>query len=392
LFGSLLALRVLFELGVGVSVIQVSAYARLPEEERQRGTLDPAFVAIVNRWMLKVSCWYGLLAGLGGAAFLFFQGYGTFVTLTAWAAFITIGALQFASEGRWSLVQGAGFVSEANLLRIKNNVVQSMVLWTALLLGTGLFSFSIAACVGYASQEYQFRKRYRWLYAHAESQPMERLQHFRSELVSLVRKAGQTYLTGYFVFQIQQPICFSLLGAADSARLGFTQSIGMTFIGIPSIWLVMNFPKLTHHIADREFSQAAALFRNKWAQVCVLAIISAGASWGIILVLANFPKFHDRLMDPVSTGLLYFSMTIQTIALGLTYWPRAFKIEPFVSIAYIQMVATPLFLWVAMSHFGLRGAALGNLSTWVIGAIGILLIFRRYWHSSHRHQDIYPSI
>ncbi len=386
LFSSLLALRVLFELGAGTSVIQVAAHARLPAGELKHGPLDPAFVAIVNRWMAKVSSWYGLVAGLGGAAFMAFQGHGDVTTLMAWAAFITVGSLQFASEGRWGLAEGAGFVAEANLLRIKNNLLQSLSLWSALLLGAGLFSFCIAAFIGYLSQEFRFRKLHRWMYAHAEDQEKEKLQHFRSELVYLIRRASQTYLTGYFVFQMQQPICFYLLGAADSARLGFTQSIGTTFIGLPSIWLAMNFPKLAHHIADNEVTQAAALFRSKWTQVCVLVILAAVASWGITLLLAHSARFQDRLMDPLTTGLFFLSMAIQTIALGLTYWPRAFKVEPFVRIAYIQMIVTPLFLWIAMSTSGLRGAAFGNLGSWVIGVIGISLIFKNYWVSSCKEQ------
>lgn len=392
LFGSLLALRILFELGVGTSVIQVAAYARLPVDQGGRGPLDPAFVAIVNRWMLKVSCWYGILAGFCGCAFMAYQGHGDLGTMAAWGVFITIGALQFASEGRWGLAEGAGFVAEANLLRIKNNIIQSLSLWVALLLGAGLFSFCIASIIGYAAQEYRFRKLHRWMYADPKVQSEDRLQHFRSELVSLIKKASQTYLTGYFVFQIQQPICFCLLGAVESARLGFTQSIGTTFVGLPSIWLAMNFPKLTHHIADREVNQAASLFRTKWSQVCVLAILAGGISWATTLVLANFPRFHDRLMDPASTGLLYLAMTIQTIALGLTYWPRAFKIEPFVRIAYIQMILTPLFLWVAMSYMGLRGAAVGNLGSWVVGVIGIYMIFKSYWQTQRGEQTIKPTV
>jgi hypothetical protein len=379
LFGSLLALRALFELGVGMSVVQVAAYARKPSSGAGTEPLDGAFVAVVNQWMGKASLYYAVLTGLGGVAFLCYQNHGDTQTLSAWCIYILIAAFQFASEGRWGLTEGAGFVTEANLLRIRNNLIQTGSLWVALLSGAGLFSFCIASAIGFTCQEYQFRKFHPWLYATAKDQLADRLSHYKSELVMLVRKASQTYLTGYFVFQIQQPICFALLGAAASARLGFTQSIGSMFIGIASIWLSMNFPRIAHHVADKEISQASALFRVKWIQVCVFAILAGLFSWGITILLAYLPKFQDRLMDPLSTCILYVSITLQTIALGLTYWPRAFKVEPFVWIAYTQMVLTPLFLWYAMSNMGLVGAAVGNLTSWVIGAVGIYSIFVRYW-------------
>lgn len=382
LFGSLLALRVLFELGVGTSVIQVAAYARVSESNGEGGPLESSFVAVVNRWMLKVASWYGVLAGIGGMAFISYQGHGSLGVLSAWLVFIVVGSLQFASEGRWALVEGAGLVSEANLLRIKNNIIQSLALWIALLSGLGLFSFCIAAALGYTSQEYRFRVKHPWMYVSFRRQTVERIEHYKNELLTLIKKASQTYLTGYFVFQIQQPICFMLLGAAASARLGFTQSVGTTFIGLPSIWLAMNFPKLAHHVADQEVSEAATLFRTKWTQVSVLAVVAGMLSWAVTLVLAEFPKFHDRLMDSTSTGLLFLAMTIQTIALGLTYWPRAFKVEPFVRIAYTQMVLTPVFLWFGMSKLGLLGASVGNLGSWIVGLVGIALIFKGFWNPS----------
>jgi len=388
LFGSLLALRVLFELGIGMSVVQVAAYARKPVSDGESRPLDTAFVVIVNQWMGKVSLYYGALAGVGGVVFLFIQYHGEFTTIAAWTLYILIAALQFSSEGRWGLTEGAGFVTEANVLRIKNNIIQTLSLWFALLSGAGLFSFCIASIIGYFCQEYQFHKFHPWLYAKEKNQFPDRLQHFKSELVTLVRKASQTYLTGYFVFQIQQPICFSLLGAAASARLGFTQSIGSMFIGISSIWLSMNFPKIAHHVADQEFSQAVSLFRTKWIQVCAFAILAGLFSWGITLLLANVTKFQDRLMDPIATGILYGSITLQTISLGLTYWPRAFKVEPFVYVAYAQMLLTPLFLWWGMSALGLVGASIGNLASWVIGFLGIYSIFLRFWKLKPAHQKI----
>jgi hypothetical protein len=68
----------------------------------------------------------------------------------------------------------------------------------------------------------------------------------------------------------------------------------------------------------------------------------------------------------------------------MTYWPRAFKVEPFVRVAYLQMFVTPALLWVLTSTSGLLGAAWGILGSWILGLGGILLISRKYWNLEER--------
>lgn len=231
----------------------------------------------------------------------------------------------------------------------------------------------------FAAQEIEFRKNHKWLYASKRKQSIDCVNSYKSELLTLIRKAGQTYFTSYFVFQIQQPICFHLLGDVSSARLGFTQSIGAALISLPGLWLGMNFPRMAHMVADGDISSARELFRSRWYQVIIFSFTAAVVAWFCTEVLRGLPRFSDRLMDHSAVAVLYGALAIQTVSLGLTYWPRAFRIEPFVKIAYIQMFATPVMFWIFLTYWGLLGGAFAILGSWIIGAIGISMIVQSYW-------------
>jgi hypothetical protein len=84
-------------------------------------------------------------------------------------------------------------------------------------------------------------------------------------------------------------------------------------------------------------------------------------------------------MDSSAVAVMFAALVIQTISLGLTYWPRAFRIEPFVSIAYVQMFATPVMFWFFLSNWGLLGGSFAILGSWLIGATGISMIVAEYW-------------
>jgi hypothetical protein len=378
LFGGLVALRSLFELGAGTSIMQVAAHARQKREDETGSPLEPAFVATVNRWMACVAVIFGVVVAGGGSAYLICHGYGDAPTLAAWLGFLGISVFQFSSEGRWGLLQGSDRMVEANRLRLRNSLVQYGTQWALLLSGAGLFAFVGSSVAAFAFQERHFRRRFKWLYAKKANQSHERLAHYRTELVTLIKRASQTYLTGYFVFQIQGPICFQHLGADGLVRLGFTGTIGGMVVGLSSLWVAMNFPRIAHDVADGRLGEGWALFKARYIQTVVFALCGGILAWLMTRFLSQFPRFSERLMPPRATAVFFLGLAIQSSALAMTYWARAFKVEPFLRVAYLQMFATPLLLWFLTATFGLDGVAWAILGSWVLGISGILVISRKY--------------
>lgn len=378
LFASLVALRSLFELGAGTSVLQVSAYARKDKVDNSGSPLDRAFVHVVNKWMLKVSLLFGVFVAIVGTYFLSSQGHDDFWTLSAWLSYLVVSVFQFSSEGRWSLLEGSDNIVIANKLRLRNSLLQYATQWTLLLSGASLFAFVGSTVVSYVAQEKTFRAKHSWLYNH-NCADLKQKTYFETELITLIKRASQTYLTGYFVFQIQQPICFKLLGADGSAQLGFTYAVGFALISLPAIWVTMNFPRIANEVANSRVSSAKALFTSRYLQALSLCVVAAIAAWSISYLLHYHPRFSDRLMNPSATAILFGGLVLQVVGLNLTYWPRAFKVEPFVQVAYTQMIATPLLLWFFTSAWGLTGIAIAIATTWAIGLTGIIIITKRYW-------------
>jgi hypothetical protein len=378
LFNSILALRILFDLGVGTSVVQITSHLRAKNEDSDK-KIKPEFVAIVNRWMLNVSLIYGILAGLGGYIFISSKIHNLDGVTGAWALFVIVSTMQFASQGKWSILEGLDKIKESNSLRIKNSLIQYIVQWSLLFWGLELYSFCIAASIAFLSQEYYFYKKYDWLNQYKYDKSRETVATYKNDLLALIKKASQTYLAGYFVFQIQQPICFHFLGPESLAKLGFTQTIANMMLGIPVVWLSMNFPNFSYLIATNKVDEARKEFVTKWRQSLVMTCITFVASIIGLEILRKFEKFGDRILDTDQVIVLVSSLTLHAVSMGMIYWPRSFKVEPFTKIAYTQMILTPVIFYIFVKHAGLNGAVWANMVTWVVGFIGIGIIARGYW-------------
>jgi hypothetical protein len=384
LFNSILALRILFDLGVGTSVVQITSHLRAKNQDSgEKINLD--FVAMVNRWMLNTSLIYCVLAGLGGYLFISSKINDLSGVTGAWVVFVIVSTLQFASQGKWSILEGLDKIQESNSLRIKNSLIQYIVQWSLLFLGLELYSFCLAAVVAYLSQEYYFHTKYSWLNQYKYKNNRELIVDYKNDLVGLLKKASQTYLAGYFVFQIQQPICYHFLGPESLAKLGFTQTIANMMLGIPVVWISMNFPNFSYLIANNRIEEARKEFVTKWRQSLLMTGLAFVFTILILEVLRKFEKFGERILDVDQVIILVTSLTLHAISMGIIYWPRSFKVEPFTRIAYIQMFLTPIAFYTLVKYAGLVGAVWANMLTWIVGFVGISLITRNYWKMQQAH-------
>jgi hypothetical protein len=208
---------------------------------------------------------------------------------------------------------------------------------------------------------------------------------YKNDLVGLIKKASQTYLAGYFVFQIQHPICYHFLGPESLAKLGFTQTIANMMLGIPVVWISMNFPNFSYLIANNKIHEARKEFVTKWQQSLLMTCLAFVFTILGLEILRKLDKFDDRILDIKQILILVTSLTLHAISMGMIYWPRSFKVEPFTRIAYIQMILTPIAFYAFVKYAGLDGAVWANMLTWLVGFVGISLISRNYWKMQQAH-------
>jgi hypothetical protein len=376
LFLSIVALRSFFELGVGMSITQIAAHEKIIQSGQ--AIVHPAMVLASMRWLRVASVWFGLLVGAGGAAFLISKGYTQFSVLGAWCLFIVVSALRFAFDGVWSILTGADYVKESNYLLLLLQLLLYAIQWTLLLLGTGLYAFALSSLVIFLVQSWVVRRKYSWLFPSPDEVLRDQVAEKRSQLITLLKRSSQTFLTGYFVFQIQQPICFHLVGPLGSAKLGFTQIIGMAFLTVPMIWVQSAFPSVAALVGNGETTTGWNQFKLAWLRALGLTFLCFVGAVLAMEILRQFPRFSERLMSRQDGMILFIGLAIQTMASSITYWPRAFKVEPFVLIAYIQMIATPVLLWLLVANYGLTGVGLATVASWIIGTIGITLASSRF--------------
>jgi hypothetical protein len=210
-------------------------------------------------------------------------------------------------------------------------------------------------------------------------------------MVSLVKRSSIVYLAGFFVLNIQQPILFRFAGAEASARFGFTLMIINSLLGIASLWGMTAFPHFARLVAEGRVDEGFQKFRATWFRAVFVASLASVAAICAVEILRMVPRFHDRLMPLLAMLPLGIAVWIQTVGNCATYWPRAFKQEPYVPTAVTQMLITPLVAWLAVIWYGPDAISWANLISWIAGGTTMFFITRAFLPGRRLAMEFQPK-
>jgi hypothetical protein len=386
-FLSLLGLRTFFELGATACIGQLTPHY-LGADGR---TPSSAMVEVAGRWMRNVAIAFGTFALAIGLAYLGWCGYDDWWTQFLWVAAVLPTALTGIQEGRLQLLYGAGLVDEVSKIRWWAVLFQYLVQWSLLLLGAGLLSFFCAALAVVIGQEWRLRRAHAWLFRSRTPSEPGMAPALGKELGKLIRRASIVYLAGYFVLQIQQPILFRWAGAEASARFGFSLMILNSLIGTASLWGMTTFPAIARLVADGKILDGYRRFRGAWWRAVAVATLALTAAAAAAEILRLIPRFQDRLLPLIGLLPLGAAVWIQNVVNGATYWPRAFKQEPFAPAAVLQMAITPPLVWAIVHWFGADSIGWANLISWIAGGTLIFLITAQFLPGRRRALEFAPG-
>lgn len=403
-FSSLMALQVFLELGFSQSIIQFTAHegASLtlspdriltgPDAQLARmGSLFRFFV----RWYAALAVAFALGVGVGGYWFFAHGGQHGVRWLAPWCLLILGTALSIALQPCWHFLTGLNQVAFTNRISATNAIALNLVLWGVLLAGGRLLGNPMAILASFALVVARLVLPYRslWRQLWRAPCPAQSRIHFQRDIVPFQWRITFTFLAGYFVFELFTPACFRLAGPAEAGRLGMTLTLLLMVVNVSQAFVSNKYPLFSMMVARGDRAGLRASFRHAYVRCVGVATVGLALSIPVLALLKRIALFSDRLLEPSLIALLALAALIQCAGLGLVYFVRAHRKEPFIAVAWAQAVVTPAAIYFLGRASGVAGIALAYLISWCVGAPWIFLIFRTFWthHEPTIHDGATPD-
>lgn len=395
-FTSMVSLQIFFELGLTYVVLQFASHEKAQLEWTPQGTLDGDPIAkarLASLLRLGFKC-YGLMTvsviavilPLGLWFFATHQPSGTSIIWRGpWSCLVLVSATSLFLAPIFAILQGCGLIAELAFLRFVQSVAGTVLFWAALTGGWKLLAMPVMTGVTLLSSivwlGWKKRAFLRDLLAFDSQNNAVR---WRQEIWPLQWKIAVSWMSGYLIFQLFNPVLFAFSGAVEAGKMGLSIAAMGALSSVASAWVDTKIAPFGSLIAKRQWEELDRLFFSAlWSSFAV--VVAGGVVfWSVVFVLhQNGHPLSQRLLPPFPLALLIAASFFNHIVTAEAIYLRAFKREPFLVLSVATAVVVSLSTYFLGRAFGVNGMMLGYFTiSLVLGLGGGTSIFvrkRRLW-------------
>jgi len=397
-FSSLVALQIIFELGFSFVILQLAAHERALLKIQSNGTVegDPVSHSRLASILQKAVRWYTVgavlmatvLLPVGFHFFLVHRQPGNPVSWQfPWIVVVLAATLTFQMDPLFAFLEGCGRIHQVARMRFTQAFAGSMMAWTALCMHHGLFAPALViGGQAVAGGCFLFSQR-TLLLPLLRHNTTQHIVSWRHEIWPFQWRIAISWLCGYFIFQLFNPVLFAYRGAAEAGQMGMSLSIASALSTVALAWMSTKASPFGTLVARGEYKTLDQLFfRTLWQSSCLLAVGTVTLLLCIGFVTRNYPHLAVRVLPLPVFGILLATIFCNHFVFCEAFYLRAHAREPFLTVSIVVGVLTACSTIFLGKLWGAQGVTIGYFCTsGVFGfAFGTYLFItkRRQWHTA----------
>lgn len=376
-FGSILAIQVFFELGfTGIMtqyVAHEAAYLTLEDSatyqgpERYKSRLT-SLIHFCVKWYSVVALFFFVIINVVG--FFYFNKFGQTQGTVEWKLpwlILSLGtALKLFQSPFTAIFTGLGKVKEMNKITFYQQVIVHVAQWVLFACGLKLYVIGIASMLGvivwflYVASTDMLKIFIGLL----KGEVTERVSYMK-EIFPYQWKIALSWISGYFIFQLFNPVLFATEGAVIAGQMGMTLSVLNAVQAFAMSWQNTKVPKYSVLIELKQYKELDSLFNvtlKQMAMVCgSLLILTLGVVWFLRttqLTIGN-SILGDRFLDYFPLIMMIIPVFLQSFVNSWATYLRCHKEEPFLVNSICNGIACLLSTLILGNLFGVYGITIG---------------------------------
>lgn len=377
-FASILAIQAFFELGLGSIITQYTAYefAHLKWNNNFELIGEDYYKSRLSSLLRFCVKWFAIIGGLL-FVILLVVGYVFFYKYNAvpgidwqkpWIILCLATTFNFFIDPVLAFFDGLGFIKDMSKVRLFQKSAFTFLLFVFFACGFKLYSGGLASLISISVNYFQiaFTNRKRFLYTVWVSKAGWVISYVK-EILPYQWRIAISWISGYFIFQLFNPVLFATEGPKAAGQMGMTLQVinGISLISLS--WITTKVPAFSQFIARQEYKQLDKLF-NQTLKNLLIVNFALLALFNITIQI--FKYYHivyaDRFLQ--LTPLLIMSITclLNQLIYSWAAYLRCHKKEPFLLHAIVMAMLITLSTILLGNRFGVIG---------IVGGYGFVITF-----------------
>ncbi|WPO79526.1 polysaccharide biosynthesis protein [Flavobacterium sp. KACC 22761] len=401
-FGSILAIQIFFELGLSNIITQFVAYevANLKWEDKvsfsgpiEASSRLSSLLRFTIRWFAVIAIL--LFIGLLITGYCFFYKFGKNDTVVEWqipwVILSVTTSLSLMISPILAFLEGLGKIKEVAKIRLIQQVVQLLLILSLFFIGFKLFSSPLAAIIAFLLVPIWilFSEKKKMLVFIWNKIDVYKV-NYRLEIFPFQWKIALSWISGYFIFQLFNPVLFATEGPIVAGQMGMTLAVLNSILMFTLSWVSTKVPIFSSLISKMNYKELDSLFNKTLIQSSFLNFVALTFFFMIIFIFRHFDikiqgeNIADRFLP-------FFPMLFMTIPIFLNHvinaWAtylRCHKKEPMLILSIVIGILCSISTIVLGKKFGSFGMTLGYMILTILSFIWTYLIFKNKktaWHA-----------
>jgi len=400
-FGSIVAIQVFFELGLNGIITQYVAHeaSNLKWESAYKLYGESKYMSRLSSLLHFSVKWYLcfasiLLITLIIVGVIFFNRYdttsGAVNWIAPWVLLATGTSINLILSPIIAFIQGLGKVKEMARIQLIQQIIRLSIVWGGLILGAKLFIPGIGSLTGVfiLVTLLIYGKYFKILKNIWKIKIVEKVLYSK-EIFPYQWKIALSWISGYFIFQLFNPVLFATEGAVVAGQMGMTLAALNGIFSLSFAWMTTKVPLFSGLIAQNKYQQLDTIFNKTLKQS---AFINFGLLLFFAVAICLIRYFNIEISGkPLGNRFLnYLPMLLMMIPIFLNQfvgsWAtylRCHKKEPFLIISIVGGILCALSTILLGKYSGVVGITSGycfitaSMFPW---GYYIFKTKRRAWH------------
>ena len=400
-FGSILALQVFFELGLTGIMTQYVAHeashltlndnSEYEGEEKYKSRLSSLLTFCV-KWYTVISVLVFIFLMIVG--YVYFNKYGASHDNVDWQTpwiLICVGtAIKLFQSPFNSILMGLGFVKDMSKAGFYQQIILPTFTWLGLACGFKLYVMGIGYLLSVLYWQIFINRQglTRILINLWKNRITERVGYMK-EIFPYQWRIALSWVSGYFIFQLFNPVLFATEGAVVAGQMGMTLQALNAVNAFTGSWLNTKVPLLSKLISLKDYNSLDHIFNKTLRQMSFVCFSLLSIFFLFIVILRETKiSFYDnplgyRFLDYCALGLMMIPLLFQMYISAWATYLRCHKQEPFLAYSIINGILCVLSTFLLGSFYGLYGVTIGYCLITIIltpWAYNIFKTKREIWH------------
>lgn len=398
-FGSILAIQIFLELGLNTVITQYVAHEAVHIQWSPVSGLSgsPEHVSRLSsllRFCLRVFSVMAIILFivLQVAGDQFFGRFSSSDVnwQTAWHAVVLFTSLMVIVNPFLAFLEGLGRVQEVAKIRFAQQVVNLAAISLTLFLKGGLLAAGAGAMLSFIVLAGGLLQRDNRTILNSIFKGLSVWKmSYSKEIFPYQYKIALSWISGYFIFQLFNPVIFAVDGAVAAGQMGMTLAALNGISALSMSWINTKVPLFSSLIARKEYHELDSIFNVTLRQLIFVNLGLLGILTFFItgITFLNLP-LADRFIDLLPLIMMSLTVLANQLIFSWATYLRCHKEEPYLINSIVGGVLCAASTFILGNRFGLMGVVTGYTAlTVLLGLPWSYIVFRQkraQWHVDHK--------